>query len=141
MLDGVFDDDEFKFKNLTLTQFLYGELCIWEKPKLKKDELKARLYLMKKVLKNEPKLGFDKAKEIYKIFLTRVEKELVNWKKLAYIDRIETEVINASTYRKGQIKLLKWIARKDWIPFGAKISIKGHVHCLTIMRFCSKAEW
>ena len=93
MLDGVFDDDEIEFKNLTLAQFLYGELCIWEKPTLNKNELKARIYLVKKILKNEPKLGFEKAKEMYKMFLTRVEKGIVCWKRLACIDRIETEVI------------------------------------------------
>ena len=36
MLDGVFNDDEIPFENLTMSQFLYGELCIWKIPKSKK---------------------------------------------------------------------------------------------------------
>ena len=48
---------------------------------------------MKKMVKNVPKLGLKKAKEIYKTFLTRVEKGNVSWKNLTDIDRIETEVV------------------------------------------------
>ena len=51
MLDGVFEDDEIPFKNLTMAQFLCGELCIWERPKTKPTEGKARKYLLKKMLK------------------------------------------------------------------------------------------
>ena len=74
MLDGVFEDDEIPFKDLTMAQFLFGELCIWERPKTKQCEIKARQYLLTKMVKNEPKLGFKESKEIYKTFLTRVEK-------------------------------------------------------------------
>ena len=45
------------------------------------------------MVKNEPKLGFEKSKEIYKTFLTRVKKESFSWKNLSDIDRIETEVV------------------------------------------------
>ena len=69
LLDGVFDEDEILFKDLNMAQFLYGELCIWDRPSVKKDELKARHYLLKKMVKTEPKLGFQKSKEIYKNFL------------------------------------------------------------------------
>ena len=64
MLDGVFDYDEIPFKNLTMAQFLYGKLCIWDRPKISLSETKARQYLLKKMVKNEPKLGFEKSKEI-----------------------------------------------------------------------------
>ena len=33
MLDGIFDEDEISFKELTLSQFVYGELSIWQRPK------------------------------------------------------------------------------------------------------------
>ena len=74
MFDGIFEDYEIPFKKLTMVQFLYCELCIWERARTKLVEVKARQYLLKKMVKNEPKLGFEKAKEIYKTFLTRVEK-------------------------------------------------------------------
>ena len=45
------------------------------------------------MVKNEPKLGFEVLKEIYKTFLTRVEKGTINWKDILDIDRIETEVV------------------------------------------------
>ena len=44
-------------------------------------------------MKNEPKLGFNKAKEIYRQFLSKVEKGNISWKNLAEIDKIETEVV------------------------------------------------
>ena len=93
MLDCVFEDDEIPFKDLTMAQFLFGELCIWDRPKTKQCEIKTRQYLLKKMVKNESKLRFKKSKEIYKMFLTRVEKGIVNWKCLSDIDRIETEVV------------------------------------------------
>ena len=72
-----------------MAQFLFRELCIWDRPKSEQSEIKAR-HLLKKMIKNEPKLGFKKSKEIYKTFLTRVEKGIVNWKGLSDIDTIET---------------------------------------------------
>ena len=51
MLDGVFENDEIPFKDLTMAQFLYGELCIWERPKTKPVETKARQYLLRKMVK------------------------------------------------------------------------------------------
>ena len=74
MLDGIFDKDEISFKELTLSQFIYGELCIWQRPKTSIKERKAREILLKKVIKNEPKLWFAKVKEIYKQFISKVEK-------------------------------------------------------------------
>ena len=50
MLDGIFED-EILFKSLTVAQFLYRELCIWERPKTKPNEIKARQYLLKKCSK------------------------------------------------------------------------------------------
>ena len=93
MLDSVFDDEDISFKELTMPQFLYGELCIWDRPSIKKDELNTHHYLLKKMIRNEPKLGFQKVKEIYKNFLTKVEKGIVRWKDKMEIDRIKTEVI------------------------------------------------
>ena len=93
MLDGIFDKDEISFKELMLSQFVYGELCIWQRPKTSIKERKAREILLKKVIKNEPKLGFAKAKEIYKQFISKVEKGNVSWNNIEEIDRIETEVV------------------------------------------------
>ena len=45
MLDGVFED-EIPFINLAMAQFLYGELCIWDRPKTKPVEVKAKQYLL-----------------------------------------------------------------------------------------------
>ena len=56
-------------------------------------ERKAREILLKKVVKNKPKLGFSKAKEIYKQFISEVEKGNISWKNIEEIDRIETEVV------------------------------------------------
>ena len=39
MLDGVFDEEDISFKELNMSQFLYGELCIWDRPLIKKEEL------------------------------------------------------------------------------------------------------
>ena len=58
MLDGIFEEDEIPFKNLTMAQFLYGELCIWERPKPKPVKVRTRQYLLKKMLKNEPRVRF-----------------------------------------------------------------------------------
>ena len=93
MLDGISEDDEIPFKDLTMAQFLYGEVCIWKRPITKPVEIKARQYLFKKMVKNEPKLGFEKLKEIYKMFLMRVKEGSVSWRNLSDIDRIETEVV------------------------------------------------
>ena len=93
MLDGTFDEDEICFKDLTLSQFVYGELAIWQRPKTSKTERKAREVLLQIVMKNEPKLGFNKAKEIHRQFLSKVEKGNISWKNLAEIDRIEMEVV------------------------------------------------
>ena len=49
--------------------------------------------MLGRVIKNEPNLGFKKAKEIYRQFLSKVEKGNISWKNLAEIDRIETEVV------------------------------------------------
>ena len=57
MLDGVFEEDEIAFKDLSMAQFLYGKLCIWDRLKIKKDEIKARQYLLKKVVKIQAKTG------------------------------------------------------------------------------------
>ena len=46
MLDSIFEDNKIPFKNLAMAQFLYGELCIWERPKTKPVEVKARQYLL-----------------------------------------------------------------------------------------------
>ena len=51
MLDGTFDEDEISFKDLTLSQFVYGELCIWQGPRTSKAERKAHEILLKKVVK------------------------------------------------------------------------------------------
>ena len=48
MLDGIFEEDEIAFKDLSMAQFLCGRLCIWDRPKIKKEEIKARQYLLKK---------------------------------------------------------------------------------------------
>ena len=50
MLDGMFDEDEISFKDLTLSQFIYGELCMWQRPKTSMKERKAREILLKKVV-------------------------------------------------------------------------------------------
>ena len=93
MLDGIFDEKEICFKDLTLSQFVCGELAIWQHPKTSKVEQKAREILLQRVVRNEPKLRFSKAKEIYKQFVSKVEKGNISWKNLSEIDRIETEVI------------------------------------------------
>ena len=93
MLDGMFDEDEISFKDLILSQFICGELCIWQRPKTSTRERKARENLLTKVVKNEPKLGLSNAKEIYKQFVSKVEKGNISWKNIEEIDRIETEVV------------------------------------------------
>ena len=93
ILDGTFDEEEICFKDLTLSQFVYGELAIWQKPKISKTKRKAREVLLQRVIKYEPKFGFNKAKEICRQFLSKVEKDNISWKNLAEIDRIETEVV------------------------------------------------
>ena len=45
------------------------------------------------MVKNEPKLDFEKSKEIYKTFLMRVKKGVITWKDISDMDRIETEVV------------------------------------------------
>ena len=56
MLDRIFDSH----------CLIYGELSVLQRPKTKSVEQKARELLLQRVAKNEPKLGFQKAKEIYK---------------------------------------------------------------------------
>ena len=48
---------------------------------------------IEKVVKSEPKLGFAKAKEIYKQFISKVEKGNVSWYNTDEIDRNETELM------------------------------------------------
>ena len=117
MLDGMLDDEEIPFKELTISQFLYGELCIWDRPKTNRHEIKARRYLIKKMLKNEPKLGFEKSKEIYKTFLMRIEKGFVSWKNLTDIDRIETEIVLKciSFQEKGKLGRTEFRKKSDTI--------------------------
>ena len=90
MLDGNFDEDEVSFKEFTLSQFICGELCIWQRPKTSIKERKAREILLKKVVK---KLEFTKAKDICKQFIYKVEKGNISWCNTEEIDRIETEVV------------------------------------------------
>ena len=117
MLDGIFEDEEIPFKELTISQFLCGELCIWDRPKTNRHEIKARRYLIKKMLKNEPKLGFEKCKEIYKTFLMRIEKGFVSWKNITDIDRIETEIVLKciSFQEKGRSGRVEFIKKIDTI--------------------------
>ena len=84
---------EICIKDLTLSQFVYGELAIWQRPKTSKIDRIARKIWLQRLVKNEPKLGFSKAKEIYRQFLSKVEKGNISWKNLAKIDRVETEVV------------------------------------------------
>ena len=93
MLDGIFEEDEIPLKELTMSQFIYGELCIWQRPRSSKLEWKAREVLLQRVVKNEPMLGFQKAKEIYKQFISKIEKGNISWKNKNEIDRIETNVV------------------------------------------------
>ena len=86
MLDGIFDEDEISFKELTLSQFIYGELSKWQRPKTKNVECKTRELLLQRVVKIEPKLGFQKAKEIYKQFVSKVEKDNISWKNTEEIE-------------------------------------------------------
>ena len=92
-LDRAFHEDEICFKELTLSQFVYEELAIWQRPKTSRMERKSREILLQRVVKNEPKLGFNKAKEIYRQFVSKVEKGNISWKNVSEIDRIETEVV------------------------------------------------
>ena len=59
------------------------------------------------MLKNEPKLGFGKSKEIYKTFLGRIEKGIVRWKNLTDIDRIKTEIVLKCISLQEKSKLVK----------------------------------
>ena len=141
MLDSIFEGNEIPFKDLTMAQFLYGELCIWERPRTKPVEIKARQYLLKKMVKNEPKLGFEKSKEIYKTFLMRVEKGSVIWKNLSDIDRIETEVVlKCINLQEKSAKPSKFDLKKNQKLSGAKSLTRVPVHRTTIMINCFKAR-
>ena len=142
MLDGIFDKDEISFKELTLSQFVHGELCIWQRPKTSIKERKARDILLKKVIKNEPKLGFAKVKEIYKQFISKVEKGNVSWNNIEKIDRIETEVVlkcvqvvdnNAGPLKKSDFK-------EKGTLFGAKIFTREPALYRTCINRFSKGE-
>ena len=62
MLDGIFDKDKISFKELILSQFVYGELCIWQRPKTSIKERKAREILLKMLLRTNLSWGSQRQK-------------------------------------------------------------------------------
>jgi hypothetical protein len=87
-----FSSGEIKFDDLKLHEFLFGEMEILARPKVSEKQRQTRQYLIKRIAKNLPKLGFDKAKEIYRRSLVKIEKGVVAWGDLPGIDRIESDV-------------------------------------------------
>ena len=74
MLDRIFYEKVICFKDLMLSHFVYGQSAIWQHPKTSRVEWKARELLLQRVIKNEPKLGFSKAKEIDRVLLQKLKK-------------------------------------------------------------------
>jgi hypothetical protein len=83
---------ETNFESMTFAQYVFGESGILGRRGISRDELLTRLYLMKRLAKNESKLGFKKSKELYKNTLLAIEKDELEWADFAEIDRMENDI-------------------------------------------------
>jgi hypothetical protein len=80
------------FDDLTFQQYVFGEAGIMGRRGISREELLTRLYLMKRLAKNESKLGFKKSKEMYRQTILSIEKKELDWADFSEIDRIENDM-------------------------------------------------
>jgi hypothetical protein len=83
---------EIPFESVKFAELVFGELEIIDRPKISREQSRTRLYVLKRVAKNVDKLGFDRAKEIYRKTLSKVERGQLGWGEIEKIREIEADV-------------------------------------------------
>ncbi len=89
---NVLDREDLEFKDMDFPTYIQGETEILEKVTNSK-EVMTRLYVMGKMAKLEPLMGFTKGKLLYKKVLLGLEKKTLNFQDYTRIDQMYNEVI------------------------------------------------
>ena len=107
-------------RSLPCLNSFMGSFAFGNSQKLPSKKEKQGKSCWKKLWKNKPKIGFTKAKDIYKQFISKVEKGNISWCNTEETDRIETCVKCSN--------VSKWWTTA-WLPLGSFKFKRKNVWC------------